>query len=169
MRDMYSTHGSGRSREGNVNPLQYSCLENPIDRGACWKPTVHRVSKTQTRLKWSVLVPPLLKILHVDFPPLPLGSSLSELCGSVSWAVVFILAFLVAQMVRSLPAVQEMQVWSLGQEDPPEEAWQPTPVVLPGEFREERSLMGCSLWGCKELDRTEKLTLSLSSLSSLFT
>ena len=110
MRDMYSTHGSGRSREGNVNPLQYSCLENPIDRGACWKPTVHRVAKTQTRLKRGVLVPPLLKILHVDFPPLPLGSGLSELCGSVSWAVVFILAFLVAQMVRSLPAVQEMQV-----------------------------------------------------------
>ena len=36
--DMGSTPGSGRSSgEGNGNPLQYSCLENPIDRGA-WKP-----------------------------------------------------------------------------------------------------------------------------------
>ena len=37
--------GSGRSPgEGNGNPLQYSCLENPMDRGAWWA-TVHRVAK----------------------------------------------------------------------------------------------------------------------------
>ena len=35
---------------GHVNPLQYSCLENPMDRGA-WRATVHGVSKSQTRLK----------------------------------------------------------------------------------------------------------------------
>ena len=40
--------GSGRSPgEGNGNPLQYSCLENPMDRGA-WQATVHRVTKSQT-------------------------------------------------------------------------------------------------------------------------
>ena len=32
------------------NPLQYSCLENPMDRGA-WRATVYRVTKSQTRLK----------------------------------------------------------------------------------------------------------------------
>ena len=32
---------------GNGNPLQYSCLENPMDRGA-WQATVHRVTKSQT-------------------------------------------------------------------------------------------------------------------------
>ena len=37
------------SREGNGNPLQYSCLENPMDRGAWWA-TVHGVTKSQTRL-----------------------------------------------------------------------------------------------------------------------
>ena len=37
--------GSGRSPgEGNGNPLQYSCLENPMDGGA-WQATVHKVSK----------------------------------------------------------------------------------------------------------------------------
>ena len=36
--------------EGNGNPLQYSCLENPIDRGA-WQATVHSVAQSQTRLK----------------------------------------------------------------------------------------------------------------------
>jgi len=41
----------GRSSgEGKGNPLQCCCLENPIDRGA-WQPTVHEVTKRQTRLK----------------------------------------------------------------------------------------------------------------------
>ena len=35
---------------GNGNPLQYSCLENPMDRGA-WRATVHLVTKRQTQLK----------------------------------------------------------------------------------------------------------------------
>ena len=35
--------------EGNGNPLQYSCLENPMDRGAWWA-TIHRISKSQTLL-----------------------------------------------------------------------------------------------------------------------
>ena len=40
----------GRSSgEGNSNPLQYSCLENPIDGGA-WEAAVHGVAKSQTRL-----------------------------------------------------------------------------------------------------------------------
>ena len=42
--------GSGRSPgEGNGNPLQYSCLENPMDGGAWWA-TVHGVTKIWTRL-----------------------------------------------------------------------------------------------------------------------
>ena len=42
--------GSGRSPgKDNGNPLQYSCLENSMDRGAWW-PTVHGVAKTWTQL-----------------------------------------------------------------------------------------------------------------------
>jgi len=45
-----STPGSGRSlREGNGNPLNYSCLGNPKDRDAWWV-TVHGVAKSQTWL-----------------------------------------------------------------------------------------------------------------------
>ena len=33
--------------------------------------------------------------------------------------------------------------------------WQPTPVFLPGESQGQRSLVGCRLWGCIELDTTE--------------
>ena len=40
--------GSGRSSgEGNGNPLQYSCLQNPMDGGA-WQATAHGVTKSQT-------------------------------------------------------------------------------------------------------------------------
>ena len=49
--DLGSILGSGRSPgEGNGNPLQYSCLENPMDRGAWWA-TVHGVAQSRTRLK----------------------------------------------------------------------------------------------------------------------
>ena len=48
--DPGSIPGLGRSPgEGNGNPLQYSCLENPMDRGA-WRATVHGVAKNRTRL-----------------------------------------------------------------------------------------------------------------------
>ena len=48
--DLGSIPGSGRSPgEGNGNPLQYSCLENPMDGGAWW-PTVHGVAKSRTQL-----------------------------------------------------------------------------------------------------------------------
>ena len=48
--DLGSIPGSGQSPgEGNGNPLQYSCLENCMDRGAWWA-TVHGVTKSQTRL-----------------------------------------------------------------------------------------------------------------------
>ena len=48
--DVRSTPGLGRSPgEGNGSPLQHSCLENPMDRGA-WRATVHGVTKSQTRL-----------------------------------------------------------------------------------------------------------------------
>ena len=47
---MVKNPGLGRSPgEGNGNPLQYSCLENPRDRGA-WQPTVHGVTKSWTQL-----------------------------------------------------------------------------------------------------------------------
>ena len=50
---------------------------------------------------------------------------------------------------------KEMQVQSLGQEDPLEKKWPSTPVSLPGESYGQRSLAGYSSWGLKELDVTE--------------
>ena len=48
LRDMDLIPGLGRSPGGEQgNPVQYSCLENPMDRVA-WQATVHRVAKSQT-------------------------------------------------------------------------------------------------------------------------
>ena len=48
---MGSIPGSGRSPGGgHSNPLQYICLENPMDRGA-WQAAVHGITKSQTQLK----------------------------------------------------------------------------------------------------------------------
>ena len=60
-RDTGSIPGSGRSPGGgHGNPLQYSCLENPMDRGA-WQATVHKISKSRIGLKQ-------LKEIHKCFP-----------------------------------------------------------------------------------------------------
>ena len=51
VRDTSSIPGSGRSSGGgHGNPLQYSCLENPMDRGG-WRAAVHGVEKIRTGLK----------------------------------------------------------------------------------------------------------------------
>ena len=53
---MGSFPGSGRSLgRRNVNPLQYSCPENPTDRGA-WRATVHSVTESRTRLSMSTII-----------------------------------------------------------------------------------------------------------------
>ena len=50
-RDLASVPGSGRSPGGgHSNPLHYSCLENPMDRGA-WEAIGHGVAQSQTQLK----------------------------------------------------------------------------------------------------------------------
>ena len=53
------------------------------------------------------------------------------------------------QLVKNMPAMQETQVRSLGQEDPPEKGKATTPVFLPGKFHGQRSLVGYSSWVTK--------------------
>ena len=60
VRDAGSVPGSERSpAEGNGNPLQYSCLENPMDRGA-WQATVHGVTRVKHNLATKPPPPPPL-------------------------------------------------------------------------------------------------------------
>ena len=74
---------------------------------------------------------------------------------------------LVAQRVKCLPPMQKTRVRSLQcrrpgfdpwvRKIPWRRKWQPTSVLLPGKFHGLRSLIGYSLWGCKESDTTEQL------------
>ena len=92
--------GSERSPGGgNGNPLQYSCLKNPTDRGA-WRATVHRIAKSQTQLNDFTFT--FFHYARHCFSLTP-----PQLCTS-----------LVVQTVKNLPIMQETQVRSLGQEDP---------------------------------------------------
>ena len=63
--DMVSVLGSGRfPGEGNDNSLQYSCLENPVNRGAWWA-IVHGVTKNQTQLSTQTCITSYMYI-HTD-------------------------------------------------------------------------------------------------------
>ena len=64
-------------------------------------------------------------------------------------------AFLIAQLVNHLPAMQETEVQSWVRKIPWRRAWQPTPVFLPGESHGKRSLAIYSPSGRKESDTTE--------------
>ena len=103
VRDEGSIPGLGISPgEGNDNPLQYSCLENPMHRAA-WQATVHGVTKSWTRLKklsthtqlpdsfdifrvtWQVAWQVGLKQFASTFPSLPLFSSCYLISATPSW------------------------------------------------------------------------------------
>ena len=97
--DLGSIPGLGTSPgEGNGNPLQYSCLENPVDGGA-WSATVHRVTKSRTRLSDFTL--PYLTLPYV--PSLP-----------AFWRVFFL--FIINGywiLSKALSASIEMIIWLL--------------------------------------------------------
>ena len=69
------------------------------------------------------------------------------------------MASVAGQTVKNPPVMQETQVQSLGRKDPLRRKWQPTPVLLPGEFHGQRSLADYSPWHHKELDMTVQLSL----------
>ena len=87
--------------------------------------------------------------------------TMKMLCFSV-WVVVMWVCglpwWLVAQMKKNLPAMQETLVRSLGWEDSLEKEMATHSLFLPGEFHEQRSLVCYSPLGHKELDMTEQLT-----------
>ena len=128
-RDTGSIPGLGRSPGGgHSNPLQYSFLENPMDRGDWWA-TAHRVTKSQTRLK-RLSSSSSSKHTQRGFPG---GASSKE------------------------PACQcgRRRFHPLDGKIPWRRKWQPTPVFFPGESHGQRSLTGSIVYGVtKESDLT---------------
>ena len=66
-----------------------------------------------------------------------------------------------AQIIKTLPAMQETQVRSLGQEDPLEKGMATHSSILAWEIPWTEEMGGYSPWGHKESDTTERLTFSL--------
>ena len=125
--DAGSIPGSGRSPgEGNGNPIQYSCLGYPMDRGA-WQATCTPCTpshKSRTRL---TKPPPMSEI-------------------GLSWLLSWWLCCLPSRRLGFCLWVAKI---------PWRRKWQPNPVFLPGKSHEQRSLEGYSPWGHKELETTE--------------
>ena len=118
--------------EGNGNPLQCSCLENPRDRGAWWG-AIYGVAQSGTRLK-------RLSSSSSNYFWLPWwhnGKESACQCKRLWFNPWF----------RKIPWRRE---------------WQPTPVFLPGKSHGQRSLVGCSPWGLEESDMTERLPFHFS-------
>ena len=118
--------GSGRSPGvGYGSPLQYSCLENPMDWGA-WRATVHEVAKRVEHnwsnwactYAWLIIYMGLLRWLS--------GKDSSFQCRRTDFN----------PQVRYIP-------WR--------RKWQPTPIFLPGNSHRQRSLEGYSAWGHKRV------------------
>ena len=82
----------------------------------------------------------------------PWQESLKELAKAL---LLFVCDSLVAQMGKNLPAMQEIWVQSLGQEDPLKKEMAIHSSILIGESLGQGSLVGCSPWGHKELHMTK--------------
>ena len=112
---------------------------------------------------WEVRDQSVLSMTTPHSTPPPVACA-SHLLG-LKWGFLQeLLASLVAQTVKSLPALWETCVQSLGQKIPWRRKWQPTPVVLPRESHRQRSLVGYSPGGCKESDTTERLHFPRSAI-----
>ena len=160
---------------GHGNPFQYSCLGNPMDRGA-WCATVQGVAKSQTRLSDSTTETLYSLNSSSPLPPPPSPVTTVLLSASVTiWDFSYKGALcsispvlsdygLPRQLnVRNLPAKQETRVQSLGWKNPPGVGQGSSPVFLPGKFHGQRSLVDYSPQGWKEVDSTERLNNSSSS------
>ena len=144
-RDLGSVPGSGRSPgKGNGNPLQYSCLENAMDRGAWWA-TVMGPQRVRYRLSgWTQwwITSGLSQWHH------RVGSR-NKVWGLPRWCSGKESAYQCRRCKRCM-----FNSWV--RKIPLRRKWQATPAFLPGESHEQRSLVDCSSWGCKG-DMTEHI------------
>ena len=152
--DSGSIPRSGRSTGGgHGNPLQYSCLENPMDREA-WRAVVHRVKKSWTQLKrFSMYASCHIWVYQIiTLYTKAMAPHSSTLAWKIPW-------------MEKPGRMQSMGSWRVGHDwatslslftsMPWRRKWQPTPVFLPGESQGWGSLVGCCLGGCTESDTTE--------------
>ena len=119
------------------DPLQRSCLENSMDRGAWWATMVQGVAKNRAQLS-------MLAHKHTQTHPFFHSTNIYGTCP-MHWAC---------------------SIYFLVEGDNWRRQWHPTPVLLPGKSHGWRSLVGCCPWRHEESDTTEQLHF-LFSLSCI--
>ena len=107
----------------------------------------------------SVVSPAYLRLLI--FLPAILIPACASSSPHFAWCTLLLGASLIAQLVKNLPAIQETWVRSLSWEDPLEEGMATHCSILAWNLHEQRSLVGYSPWGHRELDTTEQLSTHL--------
>ena len=135
--------------EGNGDPLQYSCLKNPLDRGT-WQATIHGAAKSWTPLSMHKLIFSCWVISNTLFINWKSKGKL-EKNSNKSNLPVKLCPYAYACKCK---CVCNCIKWR--------RQWHPTPVLLPGKFHGRRSLVGCSPWGREESDTTERLDFHFS-------
>ena len=143
--DYTSTKGMVQRRQWH--PLQYSCLENPIDWGAWWA-AVHGVAKSRTRLSDFTFT------FHFH----ALEKAMAPHSSTLAWKIPWMEEPVRLQSIGSLRVGHDWATsLSLFTFTHWRRKWQPTPVFLPGESQGQGqgSLVGCRLWGRTESDTTE--------------
>ena len=146
--------------EGNGNPLQCSCLENPRDGGGWWA-AVSGVAQSRTRLKrlsslacknWLENKSWFIWILIV----FEAEKAMAQHSSTLAWKIPWTEEPGGLQSMGSPRVGDDWVTWlSLFTFMHWRRKWQPTPVFLPGESQGRGSLVGCRLWGRTELDTTE--------------
>ena len=130
---------------GNGTPLQYSCLENPMDGGAWWA-AVHGVTKSRTRLSDFTFT------FHFH----ALEKEMATHSSALAWRIpgtgepgglLSIGSHRVGHNWATSLSLFTFLHWR--------RKWQPSPVFLPGESQGQQSLVGCHLWGRTQSDTTE--------------
>ena len=170
----------GRSPgEGNGNPLQHSCLENPIDGGA-WRATVHGVAKSQTLLNGQTTTIIIsnynMWLWKLTNPEIFSGTAgeLMVVLQSESWqaqdpgratVLVWVKRQEMAPTVKNLPAMQEIWIRSWGQENPLEKEMATQSHILAWRIPMDRGAWGLQSmglprvghnWATKHTQRQEK-------------
>ena len=111
--------------------------------------------------KWALPRKPMIQDAHlqkrwrIKHKHIHVHSHTTEQSTMKQFCMSFTMSSLIAQLVKSLPAMQETRLNPGEGKIPWRRKWQPTPVFLPGEFHEQRNLVGCSSWGHKKSDTTE--------------
>ena len=142
-------HTAVLTGEGNGNPLQYSCLENPVDRGAWWA-AVYGITQSRAQLKWLSMH---ACIGEGNGNPLQYSCLENPVDRGAWWAAVCG----VTQSQAQLKWLSMRECIGEGNGNP----------LLPGESQGRKSLVGCRLWGRTESHEWNDLAAAAAAILTM--